>query len=185
MKIRIIDSATGETLPIGELGEIAVKGVTLMRGYYKVPPENYLDENGFYHTRDAGYLDETGYLHWTGRLPNLIKTGGANVSPVEIEAHLTRWGRLKAAFVVGVPHATLGEAVVLCAVNFEGSVVQKAEIKDYIHSKLAAYKVPRHILYFSQDELSFTGSDKVQLERLRAIAFEHLRADEEQDNSSL
>lgn len=178
MKIRIIDPATGETLPIGALGEIAVKGATLMRGYYKVLPEDYLDENGFYHTKDAGYLDEAGYLHWTGRLSSLIKTGGANVSPVEIEAELTRWGRLKAAFVVGVPHATLGEAIVLCAVNFEGSVVNEIEITDYLRSRLAVYKVPRHVLFFNQEELSFTGSDKVQLERLLSIAQERLRAKE-------
>ena len=69
-------------------GEIAIRGATLMRGYYKVEPEQCFDELGFFRTRDGGQLDADGYLHWTGRLSDMIKTGGANVSPVEIEASL-------------------------------------------------------------------------------------------------
>ena len=57
-----------------------------MRGYYKVLPEDFLDENGYFRTKDGGWLDEAGYLHWTGRISGMIKTGGANVSPLEIES---------------------------------------------------------------------------------------------------
>ena len=79
----------------GELGEIAVKGVTFMLGYYKTDPSEYLDRNGYFRTGDSGYLDETGILHWGGRLTGMIKTAGANVSPEEIRSKLLQWGRLK------------------------------------------------------------------------------------------
>src|SRR4030095_3281719 len=80
--VRIVDPHTGETLAPGEKGEIAGKGLTLMSGYAKGGPELYLDADGFFRTQDGGYFDEAGDLHWTGRLSNLIKTGGANVSPL-------------------------------------------------------------------------------------------------------
>ena len=68
MAIRIVDPDTGEPLGVGETGEIAVRGVTLMRGYYKVAPEDCFDDDGWFRTKDSGHLDEAGYLHWHGRL---------------------------------------------------------------------------------------------------------------------
>src|SRR5262249_27580554 len=82
--VRIVGD-DGAELPPGTYGEICVRGLTVMEGYYKVPREEVFDADGFFHTRDAGALLEDGNLHWTGRLSGLIKTGGANVSPVELE----------------------------------------------------------------------------------------------------
>jgi long-subunit acyl-CoA synthetase (AMP-forming) len=72
--LRIVDPESGAPVASGEEGEIAVKGLTFMRGYYKVEPELYLDDQGFFRTQDGGHLDAEGYLHWSGRLSNLIKT---------------------------------------------------------------------------------------------------------------
>ena len=74
-----------------------------MRGYHKIDPEDYLDEAGYFRTNDGGRIDSDGYLHWTGRLSDMIKTGGANVSPVEIETMLSDCSDLRAGLAVGIP----------------------------------------------------------------------------------
>jgi fatty-acyl-CoA synthase len=175
MSIRIVDPASGAPLPPGVEGEIVVKGVTLMRGYYKVAPEQVFDADGYFHTGDAGSLDSQGALHWTGRLSNLIKTGGANVSPVEIQELLEGHPGLRLGIPVGIEHPTLGEVVVLCAVPIEGAVQDEEALRGWLRERLAAYKVPRRVLYFRADELSYTGNQKVQVEPLRAAALRRLR----------
>ena len=75
-------------MPRGERGEICVKGPTLMLGYVGTPLDETLDAEGFFRTGDGGYLDEEGRLFWEGRLTDIIKTGGANVSPLEIDEAL-------------------------------------------------------------------------------------------------
>jgi acyl-CoA synthetase (AMP-forming)/AMP-acid ligase II len=148
--------------------------VTLMRGYYKVTPESVFDADGYFRTQDGGSLDAEGHLHWTGRLSNLIKTGGANVSPVEIEEALEKHPALKVAAVVGVPHPTLGEIVVLCAVPVSGARIDEAELRAWLRERLAAYKVPRRVLVFREGELSYTGNQKVQVAPLREAARKRL-----------
>ena len=179
MSIRIVDPETGVVLPRGEKGEIAVKGATLMRGYYKVDPSVYLDADGFFHTQDGGWLDEDGYLHWTGRLSNLIKTGGANVSPMEVEAALAPSDEIRIGLAVGVPHPVLGEAIVLCAVRAAGAGLdeasREAEIRAAMREKLAAYKVPKRVLFFDAEELEYTANQKIQVGPLREAALARLQ----------
>ncbi len=175
--MRIVDPETGATLPTGKEGEIAVKGVTCMRGYYKVLPEHYLDGDGFFRTQDGGSLDAEGYLHWSGRLSNLIKTGGANVSPLEIEETCAKLEGLRASIAVGVGHPSLGEVVILCAVREAGATQDEAEVRALLRSRLAAYKVPKRVLFFRPEDLSYTGNQKIQVEPLREAA--RVRLEEE------
>jgi acyl-CoA synthetase (AMP-forming)/AMP-acid ligase II len=175
MEYRIVDPERGAPLPPGAPGEIAVRGVTLMRGYAKVLPELVLDADGWFRTQDGGSLDEAGHLHWTGRLSNLVKTGGANVSPVEIEQALARFEPLRVALAVGVPHPTLGEALVLCAVASEGAAPTEDAVRGFLRERLAAYKLPRRVLFFRPDELSYTGNQKIQVGPLREKALARLR----------
>jgi len=175
--LRILDPETGAPLPPGAHGEIAVRAPTLMRGYAKQAPEAAFDADGFFRTQDGGSLDAEGHLHWTGRLSGLIKTGGANVSPVEIERALAAHPALRAALAVGVPHPTLGEAVVLCAVAREGEAPEPDAIRAFLRERLAAYKVPRRVLLFRPDELSYTANQKIQLGPLRAAALARLEAE--------
>jgi len=177
MALRIVDPVLGQELPTGAAGEIAVKGVTLMRGYYKVALENCFDADGYFRTQDGGSLDAEGYLHWTGRLSNLIKTGGANVSPVEIEECLAKHPSIKLAIAVGVEHPTLGEIVVLCAVPVEGAKIDEAELRAWLRERLAAYKVPKRVLAFAAFELAYTGNQKVQVAPLREAARQRLEAE--------
>ncbi|MEZ5504320.1 MAG: AMP-binding protein, partial [Halioglobus sp.] len=175
MHVRILDTQTGAPLPVGEEGEIAVKGLTLMRGYYKVEPEASFDDEGFYHSQDGGHLDEAGYLHWTGRLSNIIKTGGANVSPLEIEEALLSYPNLRIGIAFGAPHPVLGEVIVLCAVAMQGQQLVEDEIRAFLRGRLAAYKVPRRVLLFAESDLSFTGNQKIQAGKLIEAALARLR----------
>lgn len=163
MVLRIVDPETGEPVRRGESGEIAVKGVTFMRGYHKVDPENVVDENGFFRTQDGGSLDAEGRLHWTGRLSNLIKTGGANVSPLEIEARALEFPGLQVAAALGIPHPTLGEAIVLAAVPAEGQQIDPEALRVFLKERLSAYKVPRHVVTLEESDVTYTGTKKVQV----------------------
>ena len=172
--VKIVDPMTGAVLPRGQRGEIAVKGPTLMLGYIGVPIDETLDAEGFFRTGDGGYLDEVGRLFWEGRLTDIIKTGGANVSPLEVDAVLASCPGVKVARTVGVPHETLGEMVVACVVPSEGSVLDETSIRNFLKERLASYKVPRRVLFFADEELSLTGSAKIKAGDLRQLASERL-----------
>ena len=173
--LKIVDPVSGETLPRGEHGEIAVKGPTLMLGYLGVPVEEAFDEEGFYRSGDGGYVDDRGRLHFQGRLTTVIKTGGANVSPMEIDAVLESFPGVKAARAVGVPHETLGEMVVACVVPLEGVTLDGAAIQNFARERLASYKVPRRVLFLRDDDLSLTGSAKIKPAELRKLATDLLQ----------
>ncbi len=168
--VRIVNEKTGAPCPAGVSGEIRVKGPTLMKGYVKVAPEEVFDTDGFLPTGDAGYVDEEGKLHWVGRTNDLIKTGGANVSPVEIEIELLHHPDLQSALAVGVPHQTLGEVVVVCAVAQPGREVDESGIREFLRGRIASYKIPRHVLFFGEDEIVMTGNAKIRSEDLRRLA---------------
>src|SRR3990167_1445558 len=110
--IKIVDPLTEQLVPMGERGEIAVKGPTLMLGYIGIPLDEILDADGFFRTGDGGYFDAQGRLHWEGRLNDIINTGGANVSPVEIDTVIAQCPGVKITKTVGVPDELLGELVV-------------------------------------------------------------------------
>ena len=168
-ELRIVEPDSGAPLPQGERGEIALKGRTMMAGYAKVAPEAAFDGDGWFRTRDGGYLDAEGRLHWTGRLSHLIKTGGANVSPLEIESHLVDEPGVKAAHAVGIEHPTLGEAIVLCLVpTAEGAAPDADAVRAKLRERLASYKRPRVVMEIPPDVVAYTGSQKVQLDPLRA-----------------
>ncbi|CAN7365790.1 AMP-binding protein [Phenylobacterium sp. LjRoot225] len=175
--IKIVDPLTGETTPLGQRGEIAVKGPTLMLGYIGIPLDETLDGEGFLRSGDGGWLDATGRLFWEGRLNDIIKTGGANVSPVEVDEALAAYPGVKLTRTVGVPHETLGEIVVACVVPHEGAALQEAALRDFLKESLASYKVPRRVLFLREDDLSLTGSAKVKTSELREFAAKRL-ADE-------
>lgn len=176
--MRIVDPATQQPLGPGQEGEILVKGTTLMRGYLGLPPEACFDGDGFFHSGDTGYLDEQGLLHWTGRATELIKTGGANVSPVELETVLAKHPALLTAAVVGLPDEMLGELVVACVVPRPDADVDEDGVRAFVRERLSSYKVPRRVLFFQPAELPTTGTDKVQHAELRALAAARMTAPE-------
>lgn len=173
--IKIVDPETGETLKRGETGELAVKGPTLMLGYVGIPRDEVLDKEGFYHAGDGGYIDEDGRFVFQGRINDIIKTGGANVSPVEVDWVLASCPGVKICKTVGVPHDTLGEMVVSCIAPEPGATVSEGDVIHYLKARLASYKVPRMLLFVSEDELGLTGTAKIKPAEVRALAARRLR----------
>ncbi|MEO6248229.1 MAG: AMP-binding protein [Sphingomicrobium sp.] len=173
---KIVDPLSGEVVPMGERGEIAVKGPTLMLGYVGTPLDETLDAEGFFRTGDGGHFDEAGRIFWHGRLNDIIKTGGANVSPVEIDSILKTCPGVKMTQTVGVPHDTLGELVIACIVPHAGAVLDEESVRAFAKESLASYKIPRRVLFFSEDELELTGSAKIKTSDLKALVIERLEA---------
>ncbi|MFT4046398.1 MAG: class I adenylate-forming enzyme family protein [Solimonas sp.] len=174
--IRIVDPLTGAVVPRGERGEICVKGPTLMLGYLGVPLAETLDAEGFFRTNDGGWIDDQDRLHWEGRLNDIIKTGGANVSPLEVDGVIAEHPDVRVVRSVGIPHETLGELIVACIVPREGTQPTEAAIRDYAREKLASYKVPRRVVFVREDELALTGSAKIKLSDLRELAQKRVAA---------
>ena len=175
--VKIVNPLTGGTMPLGERGEIAVKGPTLMLGYLGIPLDQSLDDEGFLRTSDGGYLDAEGRLFWEGRLNDIIKTGGANVSPLEIDAVIRDHRGVKLTQTVGVPDELLGEMVVGCIVPHAGVTLSEKEIKTFAKEKLSSYKVPRRVLFFAEEDLKTTGSSKIKTADLRKLASERLASE--------
>jgi acyl-CoA synthetase (AMP-forming)/AMP-acid ligase II len=172
--LKIFDPVTGKPVPRGERGEIAIKGPTLMIGYIGKTLEETFDEEGYFCTGDGGYVDEEGYLYWEGRLTDMIKTGGANVSPVEVDEALAAISGIKRAQTVGIPHQTLGEVVVACVIPHAGEQLTEDGICTTLRQRLASFKVPRAILFFTEEEFPVTGSEKVKTSDLRELASKRL-----------
>ncbi len=166
---KVVDPSSGETLPPGQFGEICVRGYSLMQGLYKIEREDVFDEDGFYHTGDGGYFDDDGVLFFESRLGDLIKTGGANVSPREVEVVLEALPEVREAYVVGVPDENRGQIVVAAVVLQGGRQMTEVEMKLRIKVDLAAYKVPRELRFYEHEDLPFTDSGKIDKRKLLAM----------------
>ncbi len=176
--IKIVDPVSGETLKRGEAGEFAVKGPTLMLGYLGIPNDESLDEQGFYRAGDGGYIDEGGRFIFQGRINDIIKTGGANVSPVEVDWVLGSCPGVKVCKTVGVPHDTLGEMVVSCIVREAGRELSEDAVIRFLKERVASYKVPRKVLFVTEAELDLTGTAKIKPAEVRELAAKKLAAKE-------
>jgi len=175
---KIVDPESGAVLPPGAVGEICVRGYSLMQGLYKKERNETFDADGFYHTGDAGCFGADGELYFKGRLGDMIKSGGANVTPSEVESLLMSFAEVRGAFVVGVADAERGENVAAAIVLEPGATLAGDAIKARAKAQLAAYKVPRHVLVTTQDVLPFTDSGKVDKRRLRALLEERIARSE-------
>jgi acyl-CoA synthetase (AMP-forming)/AMP-acid ligase II len=174
--LKVFDPDTGAIVPVGERGEIAIKGPTLMVRYLGKTIEDCFDTDGFFCTGDGGYVDEDGYLFWEGRLTEMIKTGGANVSPIEIDLALANFPGVKRAQTVGVPDPLLGEMVVSCIVPHDRAELSADSITAFLKEQFASFKVPRAIVFLTEDEMNVTGSGKVKFRQLRDLAAKRLEA---------
>lgn len=176
-QLRVIDPDTGRALGVDEVGELAVKGPTLMLGYLGKAPADCFDDDGFFRTGDAGYVDERGEVHFVGRRTEMIKTGGANVSPAELEVALRACAPVKLSRIVGVPDPRLDQIVVACIVLKAGAEATEADIRAFLRERVSSYKVPKRVLFFADGEIPMTASDtKVRDESLLALVAERLAA---------
>ncbi|MFW6199807.1 MAG: class I adenylate-forming enzyme family protein [Gemmatimonadota bacterium] len=161
-EIRILDPQEWKELPVESVGEIAVRGPGVMKGYYRQPREtaNCFDDEGFFLTGDLGMVDDQGFVHLVGRRKDVIIRAGSNVYPRELEDRLNSHPAVHDAVVVGVPDDVLGEAISACIVPVEGAVVTSEEIQDWCAMTLADYKVPDMVRFL--DEFPLTGTGKVR-----------------------
>ena len=143
--VRIMDIETGtKELKQGETGEIIIKGPQLMQGYWKRPEETAeILRDGWLYTGDIGYMDEDSYLFLTSRKKDLIKCGGFQVWPREIEEVLTMHPAVAEACVGGIPDSRQGEAVKAWVVLRQGTRTTQEELQQFCREKLTGYKVPR------------------------------------------
>lgn len=171
-EVRVLD-LDGTILPVESLGEIALRGPGVMKGYYRQPGETAqaFDEEGFFLTGDLGLIDDEGYLHIVGRRKELIIRGGFNVYPREVEDRLHAHPAVLDVAVVGLPHEILGEVVCACLVPVEGAIITGEEIKEWCRGALADYKVPDLVRFF--DTFPLTGSGKIRrVELARMVSAE-------------
>ncbi len=166
---KLVDSETGERLEAGDFGEICVRGYSVMQGLYKVEREDAFDADGYYHTGDGGRFDAEGYLFFEARLGDLIKTGGANVAPREVEVALMALPEVKQAYVVGVPHPERGQTVEAAVVLQAGRSAEADDLRARLKAELSAYKVPRHLFLYTSAELPFTDSGKIDKRALATL----------------
>ena len=166
VEIAILDAA-GDKLAPNTAGEIAIRSEANMLGYWNMPEATTacVQPDGFLRSGDVGYLDEDGYVYLCGRLKNLIITGGENVSPAEIEAVLCQYPNVIEAAVIGVPHQQWGEAVIAVIVSATASPICEENLRDWLRSRLAGYKIPK-TFYFSTT-LPKNSSGKVLHRELR------------------
>ncbi|MGB8963216.1 MAG: AMP-binding protein [Pseudonocardiaceae bacterium] len=162
VEVQIADPATGETVPVGAVGEILTRGYHVMKGYFDNPDatSEAIDASGWLHTGDLGSMDERGYCRIEGRLKEMIVRGGENIYPREIEQLLNTHLGIADVAVVGVPDDHWGEQVAAFVRPAPGNPVTQDELVSYCRAHLAAHKTPQHWVFV--DAFPLTASGKVQ-----------------------
>jgi fatty-acyl-CoA synthase len=168
MHIRVVEPESGRLVPIGEVGELRIKGY-VTPGYYREPEQTAaaFDADGYFRSGDLGLLGDDGRVRFRGRLKEMIKTGGINVAPLEVEAVLLAHPAVKQAYVVGIPDRLRDEVVVAAVELHEGAEVTHEALVAHCRESLAGYKVPRQIVFRKDAELPRTPTGKIQKPRLR------------------
>jgi acyl-CoA synthetase (AMP-forming)/AMP-acid ligase II len=155
--VAIMDEA-GALQPAGELGEIVIRGRNVTAGYENNPEANAKAfTDGWFRTGDEGYLDPEGYLRLTGRLKEIINRGGEKVSPLEVDNVLMDHPDVAQVLTFAMPHSKLGEEVAAAVVLREGAVENEHSIRDFAGERLAAFKVPRKIVFLAEIPKGATG----------------------------
>ncbi|MBC7261476.1 MAG: long-chain fatty acid--CoA ligase [Chloroflexi bacterium] len=165
VQMRIVDEDDRE-LPPGQVGEIVIRGHNVMKGYYKRPGLTAeAMRSGWFHTGDLGRKDEEGYFYIVGRKKDLIKRGGLNIYPREVEDVLLAHPAVAEAAVVGVPDEVMGEEIKAFIVLEPDEVVDAEELIEYARSRMAAYKYPRYIEF--RTELPKDAAGKILKRQLK------------------
>jgi acyl-CoA synthetase (AMP-forming)/AMP-acid ligase II len=170
---KIVDPVTHEDLPVGATGELWVRGYSLLLGLHKRERADTFTPDGWYRTGDGGHFDEDGHFYFTGRLGDLIKSAGMNITPRDVELVLEAMPEVALAFVAGIPAGERGEDVAAVVALRPGEALDEEEVRARAREEIASYKVPRHVAVFAdQRELPWLDSGKVDRRRLTAMLVE-------------
>ena len=168
MEYKVVDEQ-GNTQPTSVTGELWLRGPSVMKGYYgnQVATADVL-HSGWLKTGDLGFLDENQDFYFTGRSKEIIKSGGFNVDPAEIENHLFNHPAVKEAAVVGTPNDLWGEAVIAFIVRRPETSISDIELAEFCRQSLSSYKIPKRFLDIAEIPKNATG--KIERARLRELA---------------
>jgi long-chain acyl-CoA synthetase len=165
MEMEIFDEQD-RPLPPGQIGEIVQRGPLVMKGYFNNPGATAEAlRGGWLHTGDLGYKDEEGYFYLVDRKKEMIRRGGLNVYPREVERVLYTHPQVKEAAVIGIPDLKYGEEIKAVIQPKEGAWLDEEEIQKFCQENLADYKCPRKIQFLQ--EMPLTGSGKIDKKELR------------------
>jgi fatty-acyl-CoA synthase len=173
-EVKVIDPETGETLGPHIPGEIMCRGYNVMKGYYKMPEmtAETIEEDGWLHSGDLVTVDEDGYYTIVGRIKDMIIRGGENIYPREIEEFLYTMPGIRDVQVIGIPDEKYGELVGAFIILKDDVDLTEEDVRDYALTKIARYKVPKHVFFV--EEFPLTASGKIQKFKLREMAVELL-----------
>ncbi|WP_404302789.1 FadD3 family acyl-CoA ligase [Alicycliphilus denitrificans] len=168
-EVRCVDEQ-GRDVPAGEAGEVLLRGYHVMQGYFEdeAATREAIDEHGWLHTGDVGVLDARGYLRITDRLKDMFIVGGFNCYPAEIERLLSAHPDIAQVAVVGVPDERMGEVGCACVITRSGEPIDAQALISWARAHMANYKVPRHVLNFTQFPIN--ASNKVVKRELQQQA---------------
>ena len=172
----VMDPETGAPVPYGTLGELWVRGYSVMQGYYKQPEATaaVIDAAGWLHTGDMVTMREDGTIRFLGRYKDLLKVGGENVDPIEVEGFLLRHPAIDQVQIIGVPDPRLSEVPCACVIPKPGAEVTQETLVAFCRGQLASFKIPRYTVML--DAFPMTSSGKVQKFKLREIAVAQIGA---------
>ena len=174
-EVKIVNLENGQTVPLGESGEICFRGYHIMQGYYGDPDATAtaIDKQGWLHSGDIGVMDVAGYMQITGRLKEMIIRGGENIYPREIEDFIFTHPKVAEVAVFGVPDEFYGEEVMAWIQLHAGEDMSEEDVRDFCKGHLAHFKIPKAIWFV--DEFPMTVTGKLQKFRMREMALEKLQ----------
>jgi fatty-acyl-CoA synthase len=173
-EIRVVDPQSGRDEPPDVPGEILVRSYMTMRGYYGKPAETAqaLDRDGWVHTGDMGVIRTDGHLRFMGRYKDMLKIGGENVDPMEVEAFLMSHAAINLAAVVSFPDPRLAEVAVAFVKREAGCAITDTDVLAHCRGRIASFKIPRHVIFV--DDFPMTSSGKIQKMKLREEALRRI-----------
>jgi fatty-acyl-CoA synthase len=177
LEVEIFKQDTNEALPAGTPGEICVRGWSLMKGYYNMPEATAkaIDAAGWLHTGDLGVADAHGRIAFIDRLKDMLRVGGENVAPADVETVLQAHPAVHLAKVVGVPDPRLMEVVAAYVQKKEGAAATAEDLVAWCKERCAGFKVPRYVRFVDNfDAIGMTASAKIQRNKLREYALADL-----------
>jgi len=162
VRYRVVDANTNEVLKANAIGELRMKGIGVTTGYYNKPEETAaaFDAEGWFRTGDLGVLDEHGYITLKGRTKESYRCGGELVLPLEVESVLTAHESIAEAHVVALPDDRMGEVGVACIIKQPNADLSEEALAEFCRSRMARFKVPRHFLFLSPEDIPVTPTGR-------------------------